>query len=99
MKTESQDFVNLQDYEGSIEADKTINRLLETIGDDLDVVFNDMYKKLGKVTTDEAVEDYLADTDNIERVVGWKCIHYDSPEEQDYEEEIAWAEILDWDDR
>lgn len=98
MRTETQDFVNLQDYEGSMEADRVIGRLRNVLDDDIDIVFNDMYKVLGKETTDDAVEAYLEDEAHIEKVVGWKCMQYDSPDEQDYEEELAWREIIEWDD-
>lgn len=99
MKTETQDFVNLQDYCGSDDAERTIAKLADRLDDDIDIVFNDMYKELGVVTTDDAIEDYLSDDDHIEKLIGWKCLHYSSPEEQDYEEELAWKEITEWDDR
>lgn len=99
MKTETQDFVNLQDYEGSPEAEQVTMRLYDILGEDIDIVFNDMYEKLGKVTTDEKVEAYLEDSRHIEDVVGWKCLQYESRQEQDEEERLAWEEITDWDDR
>lgn len=99
MRTETQDFVNLQDYEGSIEAEETIAQLRDALGDDIDTVFNDMYKKLGADTTDDAVEAYLNNVSHIEELIGWKCLQYSSPEEQDREEELAWREITEWDDR
>lgn len=97
MKTETQEFKSLQEYEGTIEADKVIRRLIDT--NCTDDVYDDMCKTLGDETTDDEVEDYLADTGHIEDVVGWKCIQYDSPEEQDEEESLAWDEICYWDDR
>ena len=99
MKTETQEFKSLQEYEGSIEADKVIGRLIDTIGNGIDDVYDDMCKELGNETTDDAVEDYLADTSHIEEIIGWGCIRYESPEEEEEEERIAWAEICDWDDR
>ena len=99
MKTESQEFVKLQDYCGSDDAERTINTLYEHLGDGIDDIYCDMLTTLGEETTDEDVEDYLSDDDHIERLIGWKCLHYSSAEEQDYEEELAWKEIIDWDDR
>lgn len=99
MKTESQEFNSLLDYCGSDEAEKTINALYDHIGDGIDDIYCDMLTVLGEETTDEAVEEYLSDDDHIEKLIGWDCIRYSSEDEQDYEEELAWREICEWDDR
>ncbi len=97
MKTETQEFLRLQDYEGSIEAEETIAQLENSLGSQIDYVFDDMCKELGEETTDDAVEQYLDNHSHIEGVIGWKCLQYDSEEEQFREEDLAWREITNWD--
>ena len=99
MKTESQEFKSLRDYEGSTEVEGIIMRLDDVLGQNIYVIEDDMSQKLGKETTDAAIEEYLTDTTHIEDLVGWRCMHYDSPEAQFQEEDLAWKEICDWDDR
>lgn len=101
MKTESQEFDSIANYIPAYtgNGDEVINRLKHTCTYDLiNRIDNDMLHKLGKVTTDDLVEEYLKDTDNISKLVGWNFMEYDSEEEQDYEEALSWREICDWDD-
>lgn len=99
MKTETQEFKSLLDYEGSTEIEGIIMRLDDVLGQNICIIEDDMVRKLGKETTDAAIEDYLTYTKHIEDLVGWECMRYDSPEEQFQEEDLAWKEITDWDDR
>ena len=101
MKTESQEFLELQKFIPSYsgDCDRILARLTNLLDGDLDVVFNDMYEKLGNETTDEAVEEYLQDTDHICDILGFDFMEYDSKAEQQEEEWMSFEEVAFWDDK
>lgn len=92
MRTETQEFNNLLDYEGSESALADIEYI--DIRCDIDKVYEGMVRVLGEETTDDAIEDYLADYAKQVRIE-WEG----EQEEDEYEQKISWDEIIYWDER
>lgn len=92
MRTELQEFNNLLDYEGSESALADIEYI--DIRCDIDKVYDDMVRVLGEETTEDEVEDYLAQYAKEVRME-WEGMR----EEDECEQKIAWDEILYWDDK